>query len=171
MLLSYIQKNASYEVQKAVAVSLMATAMTTFGQDITNAARVASEYTQFSEQTVRKWAFSYFVGLNNASPENVNNETIESELSSERGLCHSCPSILIHEGFQMAAKTYVRENAYAKGEPNLTVGNFTARRCTTRQLVGGSMSLGLTEYITRKVFTLTAMLEWTLWLTERRSYS
>ena len=129
MLLSYIQKNASYEVQKAVAVSLMATAMTTFGQDITNAARVASEYTQFSEQTVRKWAFSYFVGLNNvfqASPENVNNETIESELSSERGLCHSCPSSLIHdEGFQMAARTYVRENAYVKGEPNLTVGNFS----------------------------------------------
>ena len=77
---------------------------------------------------VEKPGFQHLISNNvfQASPENVNNETIESELSSEQGLCHSCPSSLIHyEGFQMAARTYVRENAYAKGEPNLTVGNFS----------------------------------------------
>ena len=128
MLLSYVQRNASYEVQKAVAISLMATTMTTFGDDMSTAARVASDYTQFSEHTVHKWASSYFTGLYNvfqASPEDISDETIESELSSERGTFHSNPSSLIHdEQFQMAARTYVRDNAYAKGEPNLTVGAF-----------------------------------------------
>ena len=113
MLLSYMQQNASYEVQKATAISVMATAMTTFGRDITTAARIASDYTQFPERTIRKWAFSFFVGLHNVfqiSPENVTNETIETELSSERGACHSCPSSLIHdEEFQIAARTCAGE--------------------------------------------------------------
>ena len=47
MLLSYMQQNASYEVQKATAISVMATAMTTFGRDITTAARIASDYTVY----------------------------------------------------------------------------------------------------------------------------
>ena len=93
--MSYIQRNASYEVQKA---------------------------------TVRRWANCYFVGLHDrfvASPENVTDEDIKEELSSERGHSHSSPSSLIHdEAFQLAARSFVREHAYIKGEPNLTVCKF-----------------------------------------------
>ena len=128
MLLSYVHKNASYEVQKAVAISLMATAMTQWEYNITDAAWIASEYTYFSQETIRKWASSFFVGFNNlfrTSPENVTDESIEDELSSERGHCHSCPWSLIHdEEFQLEARTYIRQNAYVKGEPNLTVDMF-----------------------------------------------
>ena len=57
----------------------------------------------------------------------MTDESIEVELSSERGHCHSCPWSLIHdEEFQLEARTYmyIRQNAYVKGEPNLTVDMF-----------------------------------------------
>ena len=100
MLMSYIQRNASCEVQKAVAISMMATAMTQLGCSITRAAQIACDCTQFSQETVRRWANCYFVGLHDrfvASPENVTDEDIEEELSSERGHSHSSPSSLIHD--------------------------------------------------------------------------
>ncbi len=84
--------------------------------------------TQFSQETIRRWATSYFVGLHDkfmASPENVTDEDLEEELSSERGHSHTSPSSLIHdEAFRLAARTFVREHAYIKGEPNLTVSTF-----------------------------------------------
>ena len=123
--MSYIQRNASYEVQKAVAISIMATAMT--DHNITEASQIASDCTQFSPEVVRRWALSFFIELQEmhmiqVSPENVTDELIEDQLSSERGHRHTCPSSLIHdENFQLAARSYVRENAYIKGEQNLTV--------------------------------------------------
>ena len=127
-LMSYIHKNASYEVQKAVTISLMVTAMTTWGYNITNASRLASEYSKFSQETIRRWASSYFVGVNNlyqACPENVTDESVEEEFVSERGHSHSCSTSLIHdEGFRLEARTYIRQNAYIKGEPNLTLDVF-----------------------------------------------
>lgn len=128
MLLSYIQRNASYEVQKAVAISIMATAMT--DHSITEAAQIASDYTQFSLAVVRKWAMSFFIELQEmfqVSPENITDELIEDQLSSERGHKQTCPSSLIHdEAFQLAARSYVRENSYIKGQPNLTVAKFAS---------------------------------------------
>ena len=126
MLMSYIQRNASYVVQKAVAISIMATAMT--DHNITEASQIASNCTQFSQAVVHRWAMSFFVELQEmiqVTPENVTDELIEDQLSSERGHRHTCPSSLIHdENFRLAARSYVRENAYIKGEPNLTVDKF-----------------------------------------------
>ena len=127
MLISYLQRNASYEVQKAVAISIMATAMAKWDHSITSAAQIAAECTQFSQVTVRRWAMSFFVELQEMfqSPDNVTDELIEDQLSSERGHGHTSPSSLIHdEDFRLAARAYVRENAYIKGEPNLTVAKF-----------------------------------------------
>ena len=60
------------------------------------------------------------------SLENVTDEVIEQELSSECGRGHSSPSSLIHdEGFCLSARKYVREHSYIKGEPNLTILQFT----------------------------------------------
>ena len=70
---------------------------------------------------------SFFVELQQISPDNIIDELIEEQLSSERGHSHTSPSSLIHnEDFRLAARTYVRENAYVKGEPNLTVEKFAA---------------------------------------------
>ena len=61
------------------------------------------------------------------SPENVTDEAIEEEeLSSECGHRHSSPSSLIHDKeFQLAAREFVREHSFFKGEPNLTISKFT----------------------------------------------
>ena len=68
------------------------------------------------------------MGVNNlyqACPENVTDESVEEELVSERGHGHSCPTSLIHdERFRLEARTYIRQNAYIKGEPNLTLDVF-----------------------------------------------
>ncbi len=50
ILMSYILRNASYEVQKAYAISVMATAMTTWGCRVTDAAKIASEYTSLTQK-------------------------------------------------------------------------------------------------------------------------
>lgn len=125
-LLGFIQRNASYEIQKAVAISLMATAMIQCGENITEAAETASKYTMLSKETIRKWTSSYFSDMITTCPEYVTDEVIEQELSSERGRGHSSPSSLIHdEEFQLSARKYVREHSYVKGEPNLTILQFT----------------------------------------------
>ena len=55
----------------------------------------------------------------------MTDESIEDELSSEQSHCHSCPWSLIHdEEFQLEARTYIHQNAYVKGEPNLTADMF-----------------------------------------------
>ena len=96
------------------------------GKNITEAAEIASTYTTLSKETIRKWTSTYFVDMVTTSLENVTDEVIEQELSSERGRGHSSPSSLIHdEGFCLSARKYVREHSYIKGEPNLTILQFT----------------------------------------------
>ena len=59
------------------------------------------------------------------TPENVTDDDIEAELSSGRG--RDVPSSLIFdENFQLDARSFVRSNACKKGEPNLTIADFTA---------------------------------------------
>ena len=59
------------------------------------------------------------------TPENVTDDNIEAELSSSRG--RDVPSSLIFdENFQLDARSFVRSNACKKGEPNLTIADFTA---------------------------------------------
>ena len=128
ILASYIQTNASYEMQKAYAVTLMATAMTSWGCNIHEAASYAADCTDFNPETVRLWTSSYFTSLHQMlveAPENVTDDDIEDQLASERGLSRTHLSSLIHdEAFQLEARSFVREHAYKKGEPNLTVAAF-----------------------------------------------
>ena len=128
ILASYIQRNASYEIQKAYAVTLMATAMTSWGCNIREAASYAADCTDFNPETIRLWTSSYFTSLHQMlveAPENVTDDDIEDELASERGHSPTYLSSLIHdEAFQLEARSFVREHAYKKGDPNLTVAAF-----------------------------------------------
>ncbi len=58
------------------------------------------------------------------APDNVTDQDIEDELSSDRGHGATHLTSLIHETFQLESRTFVREHAYNKGEPNLTVQAF-----------------------------------------------
>ena len=95
------------EVQKAIAITLIGTAMLVWGHTITKAAELAADVVGYSSQVVRGWAFAYFTsisGMFQITPENVTDDDIEAELSSGRGL----PSSLIFdESFQLDARSFV----------------------------------------------------------------
>ena len=116
-------------IWNTLAISLMVTAMPQWNCNITKAAQVALECTQFSQETIRRWSSSYFTGLQDMlvrSSENVTDEAIEEELLSEHGHSLSSLSSLIHEEeFQLAARQFVWKHSCVKGEPNRTISKFT----------------------------------------------
>ena len=56
------------------------------------------------------------------SPDNIDNEAVHELMSSERG--RTAPHSLLHEKFQLEARTFVRKNGYKRGEPNMTDDGF-----------------------------------------------
>ena len=124
---NFVSKNVSWDVQKAVAIQIMTSAMTELGKGIVDAAKFAAATTGFSQEVVRRWAFSYFTALNQypGSIDDLDLDFIETQLSSERGKgCGNADSILHDEEFQLSARKYIRSNAYRKGAPNLTTEMF-----------------------------------------------
>ncbi len=90
-LTSYIERNASYEIQKACAMSVMTTAMTAWGCSIIEAASIAAEATSFSEQTIRRWVACYFSSLFHTlsvALDNVTDQDIEDELFRSWSWCY-----------------------------------------------------------------------------------
>ena len=124
-LQAYIQRNAAYEIQKASAISIMATAMTVWGCCITEAASRAADCTGFHPKTVQDWASAFFVSSSALSSEDMTDEHITEDLSSDRGHRDTHSGTLLHsEEFQLAARTFVRSNTCKKGQPNLTSEMF-----------------------------------------------
>ena len=124
---NYVARNVSWEIQKALAIQMMTAAMTELDKGIVEASKFAAAVTGFSHQVVRRWAFAYFSNLSQypGSLDNIDDHYIETELSSERGKACGNPTVILHdEEFQLAARAFVHENAYRKGEPNLTTDRF-----------------------------------------------
>ena len=117
----------SWEVQKALAIQIMTSAMTELNKGIVDAAKFAAATTGFSQEVVQRWAYSYFTALAQypGSLNDLDLEFIQTELSSERGKACGNPDTILHnEEFQLSARKYIRSNAYRKGEPNLTTEMF-----------------------------------------------
>ena len=76
----------SWEVQKALAIQIMTSAMTELGKGIVHAAKFAATTTGFS-QVVRRWAYAYFTALDQypGSLNDLDLDFIQTELSSEQG--------------------------------------------------------------------------------------
>ena len=94
--------------------------------DISNVGKgiVDAAATGFSQEVVRRWAFSYFTALNQypGSLDDLDLEFIATQLSSERGkACGNADAIIHNEKCQLSAREYIRSNAYRKGAPNLTM--------------------------------------------------
>ena len=124
-LIAYIQRNTSYEVQKAWAISVMGTAMSTWANGIMEAAKYAAECTGFSVETIRRWATSFFLTEYWAEPDSTTDDVLTEELASEHGHSPTYLSSLIHnEEFKFAARTYMCMHACRKGEPNVTLATF-----------------------------------------------
>lgn len=123
----FVRRNVSWEIQKAIAIQIMAEAMTQLNKGILEAANFAASANGFSQEIVHRWAFAYFCTLSQypGSLEDIDNEYVEMELSSERGkACGNATSLLHDEDFQLAACSYIRSTACCKGEPNLTTQIF-----------------------------------------------
>ena len=126
-----VSKNVSWDVQKALAIQIMTSAMTVLGKGIVEAAKFAAATTGFSQEVIRRWTFSYFSALAEypGSLSDLILDFIQTELSSERGKASGNPDSILHdEEFQLQ---YVHSNAYRKGEPDLTTDMFCKWVCDT----------------------------------------
>ena len=125
ILLTYTQRNVSYEIQKALAITIMATAVAKWTCSILEAANLAADCCGFNVEIVRRWA-SAFVSTTSTCPlDDMSDECITDILSSGRGHHDNhAASLLQDENFCLAAREYVRKHACRKGEPNLTSKMF-----------------------------------------------
>ena len=117
-LLTFIQRQIPHDVQKAIAINIMATAISEWECSITEAGSRPADCTGFTVETVRQWPFSY---ITMAPSENISDEYIAQELACNCG-CHDShtDSLVDDKEFQLAAREFVRKNANRKGERNLT---------------------------------------------------
>ena len=124
-LQAYTQRNVSYEIQKAIALSIMATAITKWNCNIVEAASRAADCCGFNVETVRRWTTAFFTTASMCSTDDMTDEYILDMLSSNRGHHDNHTTTVLHdEDFCMAARTCVRQPACRKGEPNLTSHMF-----------------------------------------------
>lgn len=86
----------------------------------------AAKCTSFCERSVRQWVDEifdeYFSTVSNF--EDVTDEELTEQLSSNRGKHPKVDSVFRDEIFQAKVREYVRGNGYVKGKPNLTLQQF-----------------------------------------------
>ena len=125
-IIGYTQRNASFEVQKAVAISIVATAITRWGCGVVEAAERAADCTGFCTKSICAWATSFMLSQYLRGSDNSSDENISDQLASDRGHCSTYMSSLFHdETFQLEARQFVRKNSCIKGQPNLTRAMFS----------------------------------------------
>ena len=125
-LQAYTQRNVSYEIQKAIAISIMATAITKWNCNIVEATSRAADCCGFNVEVIIKAVGNCILhNCLHVSYNDMTDEHITDMLSSNRGHHDNHTTTLLHdEDFRMAARTYVRKHACRKGEPNLTSHMF-----------------------------------------------
>ena len=124
-LLVYTQRNVSHEIQKAIAITITATAVTKWNCSIVEAANRAADCSGFNSEIVRRWT-SEFCSITSTCPvDDMSDECITDILSSERGHHDNrAASLLYNEKFCLSAREYIQKHACRKGEPNLTSKMF-----------------------------------------------
>ena len=111
---AYIERNSTFTIQKAVALNIFSVSVLD-GSRILEACNIASKYTGFSSQVIRRWAEFVLVDLfaSTSNIDNIDDEELELQLHSNRGKHSKCESLLDNEEFQLDATKYVRENGYS----------------------------------------------------------
>lgn len=122
---TYIEQNISHEMLKSMVIKVFSTAINSWDMSILQAAQYASDVTGVSVYTARKWVATYYLSLVEVRPDDIDREFIDDLLSSERGRYCGNPGSIIHdEEFHLQAREYVHENAYKRGQPNMTLNDF-----------------------------------------------
>ena len=126
-LLAYTQRNVSFEIQKAIAITIMTTAIAKLGCSVVDAASRAADCMGFSTERVRKWACAFINSTPMDPTGNPTDECLTDRLSSNHGHHdYLTVSLLNNEDFQLVARSFVRTHACRKGQPNLTSIDFSA---------------------------------------------
>ena len=126
-LAAYTQRNVTYEVQKALAINIMLTAISKWNCSVVEAAAWAANCCDFNQECVRRWALAFVTAINACSPDDMSDECITDLLSSNRGHCSSHDDgLLQNKEFCLAAREYVHKNTCRKGQPNLTCRMFAS---------------------------------------------
>ena len=96
--------NVTIEMDKAIPINVIATAIENLSMNIVEAAESAGQVCGHSGQTVHRWAFSFFTSISAYSClEDVHDDFISAELSSERGTSSVKDRIIHNEDFKLAA--------------------------------------------------------------------
>ena len=121
----YVERNTSQEINKALALKVFQTAISTWGERIIEASQRAADVSDNCVVSVRKWAVDYYTSLVGIPPSEIDDDTVESILLSRRGRSvRNAHSLIRNDEFCVEARKYVRDNANKKGEPNLTSDVF-----------------------------------------------
>ena len=113
-------------MQKAVALNIFAVSVSN-GSDIMEACKTASSFTSFCVEVIRRWAvdiFGFFDGI--SSIDDVTDEVLKVKFSSNKGRHPKWVSLIHDENFKLKARKYIRQNAFVKGKPNLTLQQFVS---------------------------------------------
>ena len=116
----FLQRNASYEVQKALAIHILLVAVHKWGYTVLEAAECASDCSGFNPRVIHRWASAYVDDVLSHMDEEIDDEYMTSILSSSRGQHTShLESVVDDESFALAACSFVRTHACQKGQPNM----------------------------------------------------
>lgn len=122
---TYVEQNISHEMLKSMVIKVFSTAINSWGMSILQAAQYAEDVTGVAVYTARKWVATYYLPLVGVRPDDIDREFMDDLLFSERGRsCGNPGSILHDEEFRLLAQEFVRENAYKRGQPNMTLNDF-----------------------------------------------
>ena len=126
VLENFVQRRIELSIHKALVLIAFAN-LIKVGKGIIEASDLVALCTGYAKETVRRWAKSFFVDywvVLSDPVADTDDETLEFVLSSNRGMHAKFPSLILDSEFQLEARKYVRENAWRKGEPNLTAHTF-----------------------------------------------
>ena len=117
----FLQRNASYEVQKALAIHILLVAVHKWGYTVLQAAECASDCSGFNPRVTHRWTSAYVDDVLSLTDDGIDDEFMTSTLSSSRGQHTShLESVVDDESFALAVRSFVRTHACQKGQPNMT---------------------------------------------------
>ena len=103
-LAGYVQRNVSFEIQKALAINIVAIAISKWQCGIMEATKRAGDCCGFNAETVRRWISTFVRNMNMCSLNEMNDDCITGMLSSSRGMHDKHSASLLHdEDFCFAA--------------------------------------------------------------------
>lgn len=125
LLNEFIERNTTFVLQKIVALHIFATAVMD-GDNISWACKIASRYSGFSDEVVRRWSRAFFLDYLGelANIDDADDSAVEAELDSSRGRHPKVKSLFSDEQFRLDAREFVKNVGYKRRKPNMTLEDF-----------------------------------------------